>query len=590
MNKNFLKVIVAGLFGLTALAGGMSTGASAEGELTFAVGVTQDIDSLNVTVGFLVIDYEIWNLTLPMLTSKAASDFSILPNMAESWTSSEDGLTWTYKLRSDMKWSDGVPMTADDVAYTITRSVQDGWWNHTTVTGNLTATATDAQTLVVTSSVPDPKLPILDVYIVPKHIYEKISAEDLPNYLADDYVSGGPFQIVERKEGEFVRLVQNPNWFGKKPAMDQLIFRTFETAEAQYNALKAGDLDAVDDVPGKIFATIMAGDEPNITGIAGNQGSFSELAMNSSCPTGIGDGHVALKDPNVRRAINWAIDRQLLVDKVLNGFGKPAVGISASANPAFDYQVEADQTYSYDPAKANALLDEAGWIDTNGDGVRDKDGVELKLRYFDRSVGGASDTTPFITGFLKDVGIATDVKTFDEDSLAAIQSKSEFDLYTWGWSPYADPDNMLSNFTSSAVPTDPAVGGYNDGNWCNAEYDALYEKQNVELDPVKRADLIQQMHKIFVNDGPYAVLYKYDNLQAFRSDRWQNFERQPAEVGPIMFTQTSSAYLNLEPVSGDSGGGGSTNTIVVILVALVAAGVVVTLVRSRRKKSADDRA
>ena len=590
MNKNFLKVIVAGLFGLTALAGGMSTGASAEGELTFAVGVTQDIDSLNVTVGFLVIDYEIWNLTLPMLTSKAASDFSILPNMAESWTSSEDGLTWTYKLRSDMKWSDGVPMTAEDVAYTITRSVQDGWWNHTTVTGNLTATATDAQTLVVTSSVPDPKLPILDVYIVPKHIYEKISAEDLPNYLADDNVSGGPFQIVERKEGEFIRLVQNPNWFGKKPAMDQLIFRTFETAEAQYNALKAGDLDAVDDVPGKIFATIMAGDEPNITGIAGNQGSFSELAMNSGCPTGIGDGHVALQDPNVRRAINWSLDRQLMVDKILNGFGKPAVGISASANPAFDYQVEADQTYSYDPAKANALLDEAGWIDTNGDGVRDKDGVELKLRYFDRSVGGASDTTPFITGFLKDVGIATDVKTFDEDSLAAIQSKSEFDLYTWGWSPYADPDNILSNFTSSAVPTDPAVGGYNDGNWCNAEYDALYEKQNVELDPVKRADLIQQMHKIFVNDGPYAVLYKYDNLQAFRSDRWQNFERQPAEVGPIMFTQTSSAYLNLEPVSGDSGGGGSTNTIVVILVVLVAAGVVVTLVRSRRKKSADDRA
>ncbi len=590
MNKNFLKVIVAGLFGLTALAGGMSTGASAEGELTFAVGVTQDIDSLNVTVGFLVIDYEIWNLTLPMLTSKAASDFSILPNMAESWTSSEDGLTWTYKLRSDMKWSDGVPMTAEDVAYTITRSVQDGWWNHTTVTGNLTATATDAQTLVVTSSVPDPKLPILDVYIVPKHIYEKISAEDLPNYLADDNVSGGPFQIVERKEGEFIRLVQNPNWFGKKPAMDQLIFRTFETAEAQYNALKAGDLDAVDDVPGKIFATIMAGDEPNITGIAGNQGSFSELAMNSGCPTGIGDGHVALQDPNVRRAINWSLDRQLMVDKVLNGFGKPAVGISASANPAFDYQVEADQTYSYDPAKAMALLDEAGWIDTNGDGVRDKDGVELKLRYFDRSVGGASDTTPFITGFLKDVGIATDVKTFDEDSLAAIQSKSEFDLYTWGWSPYADPDNMLSNFTSSAVPTDPAVGGYNDGNWCNAEYDALYEKQNVELDPVKRADLIQQMHKIFVNDGPYAVLYKYDNLQAFRSDRWQNFERQPAEVGPIMFTQTSSAYLNLEPVSGDSGGGGSTNTIVVILAVLVAAGVVVTLVRSRRKKSADDRA
>ncbi len=588
MNKNLFRILVVLVAGFAALAVSTSTSVSAEGELTFTVGVTQDIDSLNVTVGFLVIDYEIWNLTLPSLTSKAASDFSILPYLAESWTGSEDGLTWTYKLLSDMKWSDGEPMTADDVAYTITRSVADGWWNHTPVTGNLTATATDAQTLVVTSSVPDPKLPILDVYIVPKHIYEKISAEELPNYLADDNVSGGPFQIVERKEGEFVRLVQNPNWFGKEPAIEQLIFRTFETAEAQYNAIKAGDLDAVDDVPVKIFTSLEAGDEPNIIGIAGNQGSFSNLAMNSSCPTGIGDGHVALKDPNVRRAINWSLDRQLMVDKVLNGFGKPAVSISASANPAFDYQVAADQTYSYDPARAKALLDEAGWKDTNGDGVRDKDGVELKLRYFDRSIGGASDTTPFITGFLKDVGIATDVKTFDEDSLGAIQAKSEFDLYTWGWSPYADPDNMLSNFTTAAVPTDPTVGGYNDGNWCNAEYDALYAKQKVELDPVKRADMIQQMHKIFANDGPYAVLYKYDNLQAFRSDRWQNFVRQPAEVGPIMFTQTSTGYLDLEPISGGSGGGG-TNTIVVIGVALVVAGAVFTLVRSRRKKSADDR-
>lgn len=590
MNKNLFKILVALVLGLASLAVSTSTSVSAEGELSFTVGVTQDIDSLNVTVGYLVIDYEIWNLTLPSVTNMAASDFSILPYMAESWTGSDDGLTWTYKLRSDLKWSDGEPMTADDVVYTITRSVEEGWWNHTSVTGNLTATATDAQTLVVTSSVPDPKLPMLGVYVVPKHIYEKISAEDLPKYLADDNVSGGPFQIVERKEGEFIRLVRNPNWFGKKSAIDQIIFRTYETPEAQYNALKAGDLDAIDDVPGKIFTSLAAGDEPNILGIAGNQGSFSELAMNTSCPTGIGDGHVALKDPKVRRAINWAIDRQLLVDKVLNGFGKPSVSISPSANPAFDYQIAADQTYSYDPAKANLLLDEAGWKDTNGDGVRDKDGVELKLRYFDRSVGDAAATTPFITGFLKDVGIATDVKTFDEDSLASLQAKSQFDLYTWGWSPFVDPDTMLSYFTTSAVPTDPEVGGYNDGNWCNAEYDALYAKQNVELDPAKRADMIQQMHQIFANDGPYAVLYKYDNLQAFRSDRWQNFVRQPAEIGPIMFTQTSSAYLDLEPISGGSGSGGGTNTVVIVVIAIAVIGGVLTLVRSRRKKSADDRA
>ena len=588
MAKRVLGVLATGVLGLGMLVVGLSANVSAKDSLIFSVGVTQDIDSLNVSVGYLVMDFEIWNLTLPSLTDMAAEDFSILPSMAESWTGSEDGLTWTYKLRSDMKWSDGEPMTADDVVYTITRAVEEGWVNHTSTLANITATVIDAQTVEVVSAVPDPKLPGLGVYILPKHIYEKISTEDLPNYPADDNVSGGSFQIVERKEGEFIRLARNPNWWGKEPKIDEVIFRLYETAEAQFNALKAGDLDAIDDVPVKIFTSVATGEVENLIGVAGNQGSFSNIAINTSCATGIGNGHVALKDPKVRQAINWAIDRQLLVDKLLNGFGAPAMSIVPSANPAFDIKIDAAEAYSYDPAKANALLDEAGWKDSNGDGVRDKDGTELKLRYFDRSTSGAGDTTPFITGWLKDVGIATDVKTLDEDSLIAEQSKSDFDLYTWGWTPYVDPDNMLSYFTTSQVPTDPEVGGYNDGNWCNEEYDALYVKQNAELDPVKRAELIQQMHRVFYDEAPYAALYKYDNLQAFRSDRWQNFTRQPSNVGPVLFTNTSPVYRDLEP-AGSGGISGGTNTMVIVIVALAVAGGIVVAFASRRKKSADDR-
>ena len=114
-------------------------GADAQDRLTFSVGTTQDIDTLNVTAGFLVIDYEIWNLTLPTLTDKAAADFAVQPGLAESWTSSEDGLTWTYTLRDGMTWSDGEPLTAEDVAYTINRSVEEDWQNHVSATGNLTA-------------------------------------------------------------------------------------------------------------------------------------------------------------------------------------------------------------------------------------------------------------------------------------------------------------------------------------------------------------------------------------------------------------------------------------------------------------------
>ncbi len=564
--------------------------AGAQDTLTFSVGTTQDIDTLNVTAGFLVIDYEIWNLTLPTLTDKAADDFTIRGGLAESWTESDGGLTWTYTLREGLQWSDGEPLTADDIVYTITRSVEEEWQNHISTTGNLTATATDERTVVVTSSVPDPKLPMLDMYIVPKHVYETISAEDMPNYPADDNVAGGPFRIVERREGEFVRLEQNPNWYGQEPAMDQVIFQIFENPEAQYNALRAGDLDAVDEVPAQIYPSIVDGSEENITAIGGNQGGFSEMAMNAGCESGIGDGHIALRDQMVRQAINWAIDRDLLVDKVLNGFGSPGVSISPSANPSFDLEVSDDERYTYDPERAATLLDEAGWTDADGNGVREKDGEELRLRFFDRSVGDASATTEFLTGWLNDVGIATDVQTYDEDTLTAIIGKGEFDLFTWGWVPFVDPDPLLSYFTSDQVTTDPEVVGYNDANWCNAEYDALYEQQKVELDPETRADLVQQALRVFYTDAPYAVMFKSDDLQAIRSDRWENFVRQPAETGPVLFTNTSPGYLALTPTAGAGGGGGTNTGLIIGAVAVVAVlGGAVLVLRGRRTKRDDDR-
>ena len=593
MKQVVVRTLIAATLVGAATAGALAPNARAADPVTFTLATTQDIDTLNVTAGYLVIDYEIWNLTLPTLTDKAAADFAIQPGLAESWEGSDDGLTWTYRLREGLQWSDGEPITADDVVYTITRSVEEQWFNHTSITGNLTATAPDARTVVVTTAVPDPKLPVLDFYVVPKHIYEGISADAIATYPADDNVSGGPFTIVERAEGEFVRLEANPNWYGTKGDIDELIFQIYANPEAEYNALKGGDVDAIDEVPAQFYADIAAGEVDNITAVGGNQGSFSELAINNGCATGIGDGHPALQDKLVRQAINWAIDRDLLIEKVLNGTGVPAYTIVVSANPDFDYKVPAGvEPYSYDPDKAKALLDEAGWTDSDGDGVRDKDGVALKLRYFDRSVGIGTATTGFITGWLSDVGIATEVETYDEDTLTSLQGKGEFDLFTWGWTPFVDPDPLMSYFTTESVPTDPEAGGYNDANWCNAEYDALYQQQKTELDPVKRAELVQQALQVFYDEAPYAVLYKYDDLQAIRSDRWENFVHQPAETGPVFFTNTSPAYIALKAATGggDSDDGTSTGLIIGIAAAVVVIGGVAGFAfLGRRKKNDEDR-
>jgi peptide/nickel transport system substrate-binding protein len=564
-----------------------TAGVRGEDKLTFTVGQLQNVDSLNVTVGGLVIDYEIWNLIWPSLTNMAAKDFSAEPSMAESWESSEDGLTWTYKMRPDMKWSDGEPMTADDVKYTIDRANEEAWNSHVSITGNLTATIVDENTLEIKTSVPDPRLPALGAYIIPKHIYEKVSAEDMPNYTAEDKIGGGPFMLGEVQQ-EFTRLVRNPNWFGKKPAMDEVIFRFYADQNAEFQALQSGEIDALDGVPEQSYASIENSD--TIEAIAGNQGGFSEMSMNSGCSSSPGDGNPALTDMKVRQAINYAIDRDLLVEKTLVGHGTPGTAIVPSADPSWDLKVPEGKLFSYNPDKAKSLLQEAGWTDTNGDGTVDKDGKELKLRFFDRSEGDGGQNTDFLTGWLKDIGIATEVTTMDDDALAAAIGQNEFDLFTWGWVPFVDPDSELSYFTSDQATTDPEVVGYNDANWCNDEYDDLYAQQHVELDVAKRREMVQRMLEIMYEEAPYVVLYKYDDLQAIRSDRWENFVRQPAETGPVLFTNTSPAYVELVSKSGggsDSGGSaGLWAGIAVAAVAITGGGL---WLRSRRKGSDDER-
>ena len=125
----------------------------------FAVGLTQDWDTLNPTAGFSVPSYEVWNIHYATLTDKAADDFAPIPGLAESWEASDDGLTYTYTLREGLLWSDGEPLTAEDVVWNINTARDQGWDNMISTVQNLEATVIDERTVQITSSVPDPKLP-----------------------------------------------------------------------------------------------------------------------------------------------------------------------------------------------------------------------------------------------------------------------------------------------------------------------------------------------------------------------------------------------------------------------------------------------
>jgi peptide/nickel transport system substrate-binding protein len=562
-----------------------------ESQVTLTVGLLQDIDSPNVTAGYLVSSYELWNLQYATLTDKAADDFATIPGLAESWESSDDGLTHTYTLREDLTWSDGEPLTAEDIAWTINTSRDQEWINHSATTVNLDATAIDDRTVELVSSVPDPKLPTMDVYIVPKHIWEPVSEGEIDTYDALDGVGSGPFTLEEWQSGQSWTMVANPNYWGGESVIDRVVFRIFTNPDAMVAALQQGEIDAAHLVPSSSFAELQ--DDPDIEAVAGRQGGFTELAMNGMAG-GIGDGHPALLDINVRHAIHHAIDKAVMFDRVVIGLGEPGVGLSVSPDSAWKPDIPEDEQYGYDPDEARRLLDEGGYVDTNGDGTREMPGGgdELVFRFAERSESEQGpEIRDFVTGFLAEIGIGTEVSVYDDTQLTDVIGSGEYDLFSWGWTPFVDPDPMLSYFTCAQVTTDIEAIGYNDANWCDERYDALYEQQKVELDRDARIEIVHEMLRLFYDESTYIVLYEDADTQAYRTDRFEGWLQQPADIGPVLFTNSSPTYVNLTLVEGggDDDGGLGTG----VLIAIIAVGIIVIggggLLAVRSRKSRDER-
>lgn len=557
---NGRRQIVAGLVlaavGLALLAGA-GAAARTSGPVTLTVGFTQDVDTLNPAVGPLVIDYEAWNLQYATLTDKAANDFRTVPGLASSWKSSNHGKTWTYTLRPNLKWSDGQPLTSADIAYTINRSRAEEWLNYTSTVGNIKASAPNPQTVVLRSSVPDPKLPTMDVYIVPKHIYSKISKKNLAKYPAQDGVGSGPFTLEKYVKGQYFRMKANPNYWGGKPAVDQVVFRLFTNLDAMVFALKKGEIDAAENVPAAAFKDLEK--TKGIVAVEGQQGGFTELALNGYAgkpardTTKFGSPNAALKDLRFRQAIAHAINKAALVSRAYGGIGTPADALSPAANPEWTPKVPASQVYEFDLGKAKKILDAAGYKDTDGNGVRNlPGGKDIVLRYLVRSESVYSKPiAQFITGWLKEIGIGTTVSVFNDSQLTEKIGKGDYDLFVWGWTPFVDPDPELSYFKCDQMSVDAKdfTNYYNDAAWCDPTYDKLYAKQHVELNHAKRVALVHQMLTRFYRSADYDVLEYSGDLQAYRTDRFTGWVRQPSNTGPVIFSNTSPSYAKLKPLT-----------------------------------------
>jgi peptide/nickel transport system substrate-binding protein len=528
-------------------------------EVVLTVGTKQDVDSMSVYSGVLLSSYEVWNLQYAVLVDLTPNDLSPTPQLAESWTTSADGLTWTYKLRPNVKWSDGKPLTSEDVRYTLLRMRDEEWANFFSFVEDYeSVTAPDPTTVVVTTKKPNPQLPFNGVYILPKHQWDKYPGKKVNGYAATDPVVSGPFRLTDWKKGNYFEMKRNPNYFGTPPAVDTITFRIFKNDEAMAAALRNGEIDALHDLSPQLVDTLKG--ESAITTVDAEDGTFAQITMNTGSGP-VGNGHPALQDVRVRRAINQAIDRNALTERVLKGLGRPGQSMEVSVTPKWNLKVPAEKQLNFDPAAANQALDDAGYT-RGSDGVRTMPGggKPLDFRfYYSADNPSIVKSASFVKEWLADIGIETEATPKSEDELTPIENKGQFDLVAWNWVPYGDPSPQLSYLTCSQVPEEPDDGRYNDAFWCDDEYDQLYDQQSVEMDPTKRVDLVHQALQRFYDEAPYAVMFVPDTVQAYRNDRFTGWVRQPADTGPIMFSQSSPSYALIEPVSGSTGSSGSSN-------------------------------
>jgi peptide/nickel transport system substrate-binding protein len=575
-----------------ALAQSESASAQASSEkTTFTVGTTNDAITFNPMFMIETPEYSTADLMYDTFLSWDRENYDTKPNLATDWTQSDDGLTWTFTVRDDVTWWDGTPLTAEDIAYTFNWIIEQGVGNYIdylpfTKPGGIKATSPTTLEWTTTEPTSAPIYPPY-IYILPKAILSqyKDKAEFRTWKGFPDPLGDGPFKLVEWSRGDFWRLEANPDYWQGAPHIDEFVFRIFQNEEGLAQALKQGEVDFADDLSANIFDSLKG--TPNITTNVGNPIYFIQMSFNQ-CTDAVkyckdtGWNHSpATTDPAFREAVEYAIDRDALVDRVKLGYATP--GVTVIMQPK--WHADPTDVITYDPERAKQILEDAGYVDKDGDGIRELPGSNdpLKLRFIVRTENPESITAgDFITEWLRDVGIDTDVQAINDSKLTDVWYSNDYDMYIWGWGVEPDPNFQLSTYTTSQC------GVWSDTCYSNADYDKLFTEQQRATTIEERQQVITQMQQILYDDRPEIVLWYENYLQAYRNDRWTGFVKQPEPQGAVLFQYGHYSDINIKPVTGATQGSSEGIPVwvwIAIAVVVVAVG---AFIFARRRREEED--
>jgi len=603
VSRGLLALAIALLGGLLVVAAPSAPRAHAAEEPTrLTVGVVDPtVDSLNPFTSIYRLPTQIHRLMYDFLTMYSAEDATPTEGLAESWEHSDDGLTWTYTIRDDSTFSDGEPVTAEDVAFTYNTIMADdsgAMANASYVANFESVTATDEHTVEIKLKEPSASMLAIDVPIVPQHVWENVG--NIAKFSNEgDYpiVGNGPFVLTDYQRNESITLEANKDYWRGAPGFDELVFRFYKDQDAVVEALRKGEVDVVNELTALQAEALEKEDDIHVNFGVGKR--FAGLTMNPGAKAKngepIGDGNPALRDPEVRRAILHAIDRDAIEERVYGGHFEASGSYIPSRYGDYHWEPDEDEVIGYDPEEANRILDEAGYA-RGKDGVRvSPDGTRLTLRQFVHADDPQyRQIAQFMEEWLDEIGI--EVKTTPSDDIGGILDTGEFDLLFTGWTVNPDPDYIFSIQTCDVRPAKPGAAYQSDSYNCNEEYDRLYEQQRTEVDPEARAEIVQDMQKVLYEDGVVVIFGYPEMLEAYRTDVVEegSLMLQPAGTGNIVGQDGYWSWWSAKPATGGDGGGdddSSTGTAVLGVGAGVVALALVGgfLVMRRRTATADDR-
>jgi len=581
--------LLTGAMAATAFAASPSPSPPATGlvEPVFRVGFSYDIDGMNPFVDYSGLSWEIFRLNYNFLTWYDENNRPV-PELATKWQISLDGRVWTFTIRDDVTWHDGVPLTAKDIAFTYNMILQTGprLALYASYVKDITKVeAPDDTTVVITSKKPNPLMLGLYIPIVPEHLWGKFDPNKIESLKDPPTVGSGPFAIDEVKKGRFVKMTSNPGYFGGRPNANTLLFQIYTTEDALVQDYKNGTLDlGVFQVPTSLRSVASV---PGSTTVTASTVGFTMLAFN--CWTSPeSKGNPLLQDVRIRQAVAAAIDKTRIAETSMSGVAKEGTSVLSPAMGDWHWEPPADQVIKYDPENAKAILDAAGYTDRDGDGVRE-DAKGHKLDFKLDAIADYPDevnAAKMIVPYLKSVGIKVRLEVMDEGAFSdIIYGNQGVDMYVWAWGGDLDPSYQLSAFTTDQILSN------NDSCYSNPEYDKLFEEQSATIDRAQRVAIVQQMQQILYNDDPYIVTYYGMNLQAYRADRWTGWQLAPVGAPAVVMNYMRGTYIGVKPVTAAppaTGGGLGMGAIVAIVAgAVIVVGLVTWLVLRRRPKEVE---